>query len=237
MSFSDRSIIDTIVTGVFDVDCCWCFTGLCVQQDVGTGGSQGCSIFWCSVTWSSTSSEPWQYLAFIFSPLCCPRTALASYLCQSESHSSWNKLLSSIFFGNVCALKGQGPCGGHFIFSNLHHFAAQMFGCFLGAYVSKLPELCWNRYFRTGDGNLYLCLVEWHKKIKSYFFMTMIPPHLKSQKVENSDMKLIQNPVLLLEWPHNHGGKGVLICAQGVCRHYRQKLFHMPVYLTALPVG
>lgn len=184
MSFSDRSIMDTIVTGVFDVDCCWCFTGLCVQQDVGTGGSQGCSIFWCSVTWNSTSSEAWQYLAFIFSPLCCPRTALASYLCQSESHSSWNKLLSSIFFGNVCALKGQGPCGGHFIFSNLHHFAAQMFGCFLGAYVSKLPELCWNRYFRTGDGNLYLCLVEWHKKIKSYFFMTMIPPTLNHKKLK-----------------------------------------------------
>lgn len=137
MSFSDRSIMDTIVTGVFDVDCCWCFTGLCVQQDVGTGGSQGCSIFWCSVTWSSTSSEPWQYLAFIFSPLCCPRTALASYLCQSESHSSWNKLLSSIFFGNVCALKGQGPCGGHFIFSNLHHLLLR---CLVVFWVRMSPN-------------------------------------------------------------------------------------------------
>lgn len=75
------------------------------------------------------------------------------------------------------------------------------------------------------------------QKNKELFLHDHDPPHLKSQKVENSDMKLIQNPVLLLDRPHNHGGKGVLICAQGVCRHYRQKLFHMPVYLTALPVG
>lgn len=46
---------------------------------------------------------------------------------------------------------------------------------FWGVYISKIPELCWNSYFLTGDGNLYLCLLEWHEEIKSSVFITMIP--------------------------------------------------------------
>lgn len=108
--FSDRGMTDAVVAVVLDVGCCLCFTGRYMQQNVGAGGTQkgDRDVQYSAVQLlkSLTSSEPWQYLAFIFSPLCCPRTALASYLCQSESHSSWNKLLSPLVFGNVCALKG-----------------------------------------------------------------------------------------------------------------------------------
>lgn len=44
---SDGSLINTVLPLI---GCCLCFTGLCVQQNVGTGESQGCSIVWCSVT-------------------------------------------------------------------------------------------------------------------------------------------------------------------------------------------
>lgn len=91
--------------------------------------------------------------------------------------------LFNIFWKCLC-FERAGPMWRTLHFLQFTSFAAQMFGCFLGAYVSKLPELCWNSYFRTGDGNLYLCLVEWHKKIKSYFFMTMIPPTLNHKKLK-----------------------------------------------------
>lgn len=236
MSFSDRSIMDTIVTGVFDVDCCWCFTGLCVQQDwnwwepgmfnILVFSHLKFHIFWTMAVFGL------YFLPTLLSQICPGQLLVPVWVTQQLEQAP----LFNIFWKCLC-FERAGPMWRTLHFLQFTSFCCSDVWLFFGCVCLQTSRTLLKQLFQDWWWKFVFMFSGMTQKNKELFLHDHDPPHLKSQKVENSDMKLIQNPVLLLDWPHNHGGKGVLICAQGVCRHYRQKLFHMPVYLTALPVG
>lgn len=93
----------------------------------------------------------------------------------SLSHTAAGTTSLFISFGKCLCFERAGPMWRTLHFLQFASFCCSDVWLFLGAYVSKLPELCRNSYFKTGDGNLYLCLVEFSEEL---FLHDHAPPHL-----------------------------------------------------------